>query len=309
MVPEGRSVGWAWLFAALSVMLCVERSSAFEVALSGNPGEYLKWGTSKKAGTSGGVVTWGIVCAGTPGSSYCGNFCVGASSDTLPHFYVAPEVNNESRHIAIADLQPEIQQAFDAWSLVADVKFQYVGEDRSLKPVNDPTATSPMIRVGIWSFGGVVAYFVAGAAFPPGLNDGYGSGHIFLNANVGFQISRAPEGSRLQDFPEGGGLHMTDLYLLALHEIGHVIGLAGSRDPDSLMWNGGPSAVLSPSYMSRLPRGDDIAGAQYLYGPPRKIDLGRPVERQLPPAANLASRPDAAPQLTRFNSAMRPLGP
>ena len=273
MVPEGRSVWWAWLFAALSAMLCVERSSAFEVALSGNPGEYLKWGTSKKAGTSGGVVTWGIVCAGTPGSSYCGNFCVGASSDTLPHFYVTPEVNNESRHIAIADLQPEIQQAFDAWSLVADVKFQYVGEDRSLKPVNDPAATSPMIRVGIWSFGGVVAYFVAGAAFPPGLNDGYGSGHIFLNANVGYQLSDAPETSRLQEFPAGGGLYMTDLTMLVLRETGHTIGLADSASVDSVMACGRVSATLEPTYLWRKLRADDIAGARFLYGAPR-----RPVE-------------------------------
>jgi hypothetical protein len=266
----GRRYGWpAWLVAGFLVMLWIDGSTAFEVTASGNPGEYLKWGASKKAGTSGGVVTWGFVVAGTPGSDYCGDFCVGTSSGALPNFYASPEFRNGVTEIGIGDLQFEVQQAFDAWSAVADVKFEFVGEDRSLKPVNDPTSTSPMIRVGIWPFGGLIAYFAAGAALPPGLNGGFGSGHVFLNSNVGFQLSRAPEGSRLQDFPEGGGLHMTDVYLLALHEVGHVIGLGGSRDPNAVMWNGSPSAALQPMYMRRMPRADDIAGAQFLYGPPR----------------------------------------
>jgi hypothetical protein len=258
------------LLAGLLAMLRIDGSTAFEVVASGKPGKYLKWGASKKAGTSGGVVTWGFVAAGTPGSDYCGDFCVGSSEGVLPNFYATPEVHNRATQIGPADLQFEVQRAFDAWSAVADVKFEFIGEDRSLKPVNDPTSTSPMIRVGIWPFGGLVAYFAAGAAMPPGLNGGFGSGHVFFNSNVGFQLSRAPEGSRLQDFPEGGGLHMTDVYLVALHEVGHVIGLAGSGDRDSVMWNGGPSAVLEPMYQRRTPRADDIAGAQFLYGLPRK---------------------------------------
>lgn len=249
--------------------LCLEPTKAFEVVPTGKPNEYLKWGASRQAGTSGGVITWGFVSARTPGSRYCGNFCVGESSDTLPYFYATPDVNNATIPLALAELQSDVQQAFDAWSSVADVTFRYVGEDRSLKAVNDPTATSPMIRVGIWPFRGLAAYFIGGAAFPPGLNGGHGAGHIFLNSNVGFQRSQAPLASRLLDFPEGGGLHMTDLYLLALHEIGHVIGLAGSSDPDSVMWNGDSSAVLRPTYMWRMPRADDVAGAQFLYGPPR----------------------------------------
>jgi hypothetical protein len=61
---------------------------------------------------------------------------------------------------------------------------------------------------------------------------------------------------------------MTDLYLFALHEIGHVIGLAGSSDPDSVMRSGTTSATLTPTYLWRTPRADDIAGAQFLYGVP-----------------------------------------
>jgi hypothetical protein len=261
---------FAWLVTAAVLGLPAERTGAFEVVSTGTPNEYLKWGSTHQAGSSGGVVTWGLVSVGTPGSSYCSIFCVGESTDVLPNFYATPDINNTTTPVTLAALEPVIEQAFAAWSAVADVEFRYVGEDRSLKPVNDPTAASPMIRIGIWPFEGLTAYFVAGAAFPPGLNDGNGAGHIFLNSNVGFQLSGAGEGSRLQDFPTGGGLYMSDVYLLALHEIGHVIGLAGSNDPESLMWNGGPSAVLRPTYMWRTPRADDIAGARFLYGAPRK---------------------------------------
>ncbi|WP_298824688.1 matrixin family metalloprotease [uncultured Piscinibacter sp.] len=250
-------------------MLCTGGTAAFEVVPSGQAGEYLKWGASKKPGTSGGVVTWGFVVAGTPGSPYCDAFCGGTSLASLPNFYPNPEVSNAIRSLDIAELRCEFQRAFDAWSTVADLKFEFIGEDQSQKPVNDLTSTSPMIRIGIWPFGGLAAHFTAGAAFPPGLRGGSGSGHIFLNSNVGFQIATSEEGSRLQDFPKGGGLHMTDLYLLALHEIGHVIGLAGSSDPAAVMWKGGSSPMLRPTYLRRLPGADDIAGAQFLYGPPR----------------------------------------
>lgn len=258
------------MLAAAAAMLPWEASLAFEVVAAGGPGEFIKWGRSKEAGTSGGTVTWGFVAAGTRGSDSCANFCSGESLDGLAHYHPDPERDNSVRPVTLGELQPEIQRAFDAWSAVADIDFQYVGVDRSLKPIDDPTSTSPMIRVGIWSFGGMAAYFAAGAAFPPGLNGGSGTGHIFLNANVGFQRSHAPEGGRLLDFPQGGGLHMSDVYLLALHEIGHAIGLAASRDPDALMWNGGPSAVLWPRYMWRTPRADDVAGARFLYGPRRE---------------------------------------
>jgi hypothetical protein len=152
---------------------------------------------------------------------------------------------------------------------VANVQFEYVGIDRSMKPVNDPTATSPQIRIGIYSFGGLWSHCLSGAAFAPPPNEGSIAGDIFFNANVGFQLSNAPEDSELSPFPEGYGLHMTDVYLIALHEIGHAIGLGDSSDTDSVLCGGDPSsASLRREYLWRTPRADDVAGAQFLYGPP-----------------------------------------
>ena len=261
-------------FVLAMLLLAAAPTHAFEVVPTEKPGEYLKWGPSKLAGTGGGRVTWGFVAAGTPGSDYCGKYCAGTSLDRLPNFYPSPRVDNKTLARTLSSLQPIFQAAFDAWSAVADVQFQYVGIDESLKAVNDPSATSPMIRIGIWSHQGMAAYSCAAVAVPPGLNGGTATGHVFLNANVGYQLSDAPENSRLQEFPAGGGLYMTDLTMLVLRETGHTIGLADSASVDSVMACGRVSATLEPTYLWRKLRADDIAGARFLYGAPR-----RPVEQ------------------------------
>lgn len=225
-------------------------------------------GASKVAGTPGGVVTWGFLDAGSPGSAYCGIFCEGKSLSALPNFYADPRNNSTTTPLALVSLQAVIQSAFDAWSSVANIQFQYVGVDHSLKAINDPMATSPMIRIGAYPFGGLVAYFCAATAFGPPPNGGTGSGDVFFNTNVGYQMATDPEGSRLQDFPVGGGLYMIDVFGVALHEIGHAIGLGGSKHSEAVMCDGPSSAALTPAYKRRGLSPDDIAGAQFLYGVP-----------------------------------------
>lgn len=243
---------------------------AFVVVPTDEPNEYLKWGPSHIAGTTGGVITWGFLAAGTPGSSTCGSYCIGNSVDMLPNFYATPERDNRTTPTTLLSLQAAFQAAFDAWSSVADVQFQYVGVDHSMKPINDPTTRSPQIRIGVYSFGGLWAYCLAGTAFAAPPNVGTVAGDIFLNANVGFQLSSSPEDSELQPFPVGNGLHMTDVYMLALHEIGHAIGLGDSAVADSVRCSPDPSsASLRREYLWRKPRADDIAGAQFLYGRPK----------------------------------------
>jgi len=261
------------LAIASSILVWAGGSAAYEVVRKGGPNEYSKWGTSKQAGTSGGVVTWGFVAEGTPGSSYCGIYCQGGSSSSLPNFYPNPSSSNATTPLALASLKDVFQAAFDSWSAIADVQFEYVGIDSSHKPINDPTVTSPMIRIGAYSFGGLVAYFVAGETFAPPPNGGTGAGSIFLNTNVGYQLSiDGADTGRLLDFPAGGGLHMTDLYDFAVHEIGHALGLGHSADPDAVMWSGPQpeSATLIPAYGCRSLSPDDIAGARFLYGPARQ---------------------------------------
>ena len=267
---------WRWLTgrcagALLSVAAaCVPTSSlAFVVTSTGKPDEYLKWGPSQLAGTPGGVVTWGFVAAGTPGSDACRHYCPGNSLGELPNFYAAPALHNRKTPLALEDLRSTFQAAFDAWSAVANVQFRYLGLDTSMKPINDPSATSPMIRIGIYAFDGLWAHCMAGAAFSAPPNAGSIAGDIFLNVNVGFQRSFAEADSEVQHFPAGNGLHMMDLSLLALHEVGHAIGLGDSAEPDSVLCSGdAPSASVRRQLLWRKPRADDVAGAQFLYGPP-----------------------------------------
>lgn len=251
-------------------------TAGFEVASVGEDGEVLKWGGSARPGTSGGLVTWAFVAAGTPGSAGCLPYCARASRDDLPHFHATPLLDHRTTPFALEQLRPVFQEAFAAWARVADLQFRYVGIDATHTPIGQETNDSPMIRIGIWHFEGLSAYFSAGVSFPPALIGSAGHGHILINANVGFQLSDAEEGSRLPDFPAGGGLHLTDLHRMALHEIGHVIGLRGSRDADALMWHGGASATLQPQHQWRGPRPDDVAGARYLYGPARPTATAPP---------------------------------
>ena len=71
-------------------------------------------GCVEGGGTGGGVVTWGFLAAGTPGSDYRAIYCVGKSLDTLRNFYASPRVGNETVARTLPSLQPAIQAAFDA---------------------------------------------------------------------------------------------------------------------------------------------------------------------------------------------------
>ena len=72
--------------AALCALVLTTPAFSYAVNPTGTPGDYSKWGLSNTAGTAGGVVTWGFMAAGTPGSSFCGDACPGTSTLTLPNF-------------------------------------------------------------------------------------------------------------------------------------------------------------------------------------------------------------------------------
>lgn len=258
------------LFTALAIFQAVlsPESHGYSLAPLGRAGEYLKWGESSAAGTAGGIVTWGFVAPETVGSEVCMPYCAGRSAAYLPNYYPTPAEGNQVEALPLLSLREAFQAAFDAWSSVADIQFRYVGLDDSHLPFNDPAARSPMIRIAIFSFDGQWKYCNAGAAFAPPPNIGTVSGDVFINSNVGYQFTREQEVDRL-DYPKPTGLYMTDLHQLALHETGHAIGLGSSADPDSAMCGQSLSTTCDRlSYSWRTPRADDVAGAQFLYGPP-----------------------------------------
>ena len=247
---------------AVAWLACAGAAQAYVVIPEGG-NNYNKWGASLAAGTPGGVVTWGFMAAGTPGSGYCGDACPGSSVFSLPLFYADPANSNATSTLSLLSLQPTLQATFDKWSDVANVKFEYVGIDSSGSAINDPAATSPMIRVGAFSF---INSFAAAVGYSPPPNGGTGAGDLLFNAAVGFQLASDSEGSALQQFPAGGGYYMNDIKGLALHEIGHTLGLLHSADASTVMCGNPTANCGNLDHVTQQLKLDDIAGAQFLYG-------------------------------------------
>jgi hypothetical protein len=224
---------------------------------------YLKWGDNH-AGTPGGVVTWSLMPTGTTLDASAPNYIHGTSNLAG----VFAQVGGEAAALAL------IQSAFDGWEAVANVEFLYVGVDDGT-PFNADYAPGQIlgdIRIGgfeIDGFSGAVGY-----AAPP--NGGTTlEGDIILNSRSDISFYNAPgaEGTLYDIFPPGGGLFRNEFTGLVAHEIGHTIGLAHTDVAGALM-----NPAVDPDQdgreaINRLPNADDIAGAEFLYGPAINADF------------------------------------
>ncbi len=246
---------------ALIALASAPATYAYEVFTTGD-GAYAKWGDSNADGTAGGVVTWGFMAEGTSGSAYCGDACPGTSSLSLPTFYSNPANSNLASALSLTSLQAEFQAAFEKWSAVANVSFVYSDVVNAL-PINDPGATSPMIRIGAFAFANS---FSAGVGYAPPPNGGTGAGDLLFNTNVGFQLSNGDEDSALQLYPNNGGFYMNDIRGLVLHEIGHALGLSHSTSSTAVMCGYPTTNCTNLDKVSQQLKADDVAGARFLYG-------------------------------------------
>jgi hypothetical protein len=269
------------LVALLSVIAVARPSSAY---VTFGQGYGSKWG-APLFGTPG-TVTWGYMLDTTTADP---NFrmdpwgfpnstgVVGTSNITELRQRV------DASHGAGA-FDAAIQRAFDTWSTVADVTFVGPLSD-SGRPFASPGATIPDIRIGAFtpqpghSFNNVGAVGFG----PPGPfgNDPL-AGDIIFNLGAQFFVASGTEDQTA--LPPFGN----DLEGLMAHEIGHAgIGLghpswAGANPDQRLMYVGdwqNPSAPFCCQTINRFPAGDDIAGAQYVYGLPGSTDLPGDVDR------------------------------
>lgn len=147
------------------------------------------------------------------------------------------------------DFDAALLAAFDAWESVADIDFQMVASGGDVTIVSAPLSGA------------------AGTAFftydgNSGLSEIF-EGEITFNSN----LTWSPYGA--------GGV---DFYAVALHEIGHILGLGHVDDVSEIM-----NPVI---YADDLGDGD-IAGVQYLYGTggaePVETDPGTPSGNEAAP--------------------------
>jgi hypothetical protein len=158
-----------------------------------------------------------------------------------------PETGFAGFSTALSSFMPvgfkaEIESAFDAWSSVADITFLEVPDLG--EPFNAPGG-SGHIRIGGHVFDGPSGILAHGY-FPP-VNGVTAAGDIHFDISEPWVLTD----------PEPG----FTIFRVAAHEIGHAIGL--DHEPSII-------ALMNPFYTEATPLGllaDDIAGAQFIYGP------------------------------------------
>ena len=183
-----------------------------------------KWG-SPVMGT-GATVTWSLMATGTDCSDEFGGCTITALDDFMPVGYLT-----------------QIQNAFAAWSAVANITFVQVADDGA---AFNAATTSGDIRIGGHNMGGPGGTLAHGF-FPPA-NGGSAAGDLHFDTQDLWDL----------DF-DGTGDGAFSIFQVTAHEIGHALGLEHTAVPNSLM---------NPFYTEAFvgPQADDIAGMQFIYG-------------------------------------------
>ena len=202
----------------LGAMLTAPTWAFAYVVGSTTPG---KWG-SPVLGT-GATVTWSVMGGGVSCAAELSGCTTTALTSLLPSGFLG-----------------QIQQAFDAWSAVANIDFLQVSDDGAA--LDAPTHAGD-IRIGARSIDG--GFGTLAYAYYPPLNGVSAAGDIFLDTAENWTIGFDGQGY--------------DVFQVLAHEIGHAIGLDHVTDSAALM-----NARYTEDF--RGPQADDIAGARFLYG-------------------------------------------
>ena len=241
---------------------------------------YQKWGDIFEEGSPGGTITWSLMPNGTAIHPSAPQYILENMHGTSDLTSVFNEVGGQAAAVAM------IQSAFDNWSDVANIYFEYIGVDDGT-PFSAPKAPGQVIgdiRIGAFEIDG----FSAGngfSAYPPG--DNTLDGDVILNSrsDISFYVAPGTEGQLYDLYPPGGGFYRNDFEGLVAHELGHALALAHSAEPSGLMcgyvngaFDGSQCAYFDPDGdgkmpINRIPDADDIAGVQFLYGPALQADF------------------------------------
>jgi len=205
---------------------------------SQNSDDYTSYGTKWGDGSSftGGQNAPG---PGLPGGTVTYSYMANGVSHLIAENKLTGNVDVRTGLGVDNCVQDEIALAFAAWSAVADIQFVEVA-DNGL-PSNLAGAQGD-IRIGAHDFDG--AYGTLAHAYYPPPNGTTIAGDLHFDSEETWSCT-----------PAGG----IDIGIVALHEIGHSIGLRHS-------YSG--LAVMNPSYNASLTglQTDDVEGAVSIYG-------------------------------------------
>jgi predicted Zn-dependent protease len=171
---------------------------------------------------------------------------------------------NETPDLELDRQRAIITEAFNRWRNVSALEFEEVGADETSDISVSFHHRSHGDGYPFDDAGGADGNTLAHAFFPPPAG-GTWAGSLHFD-----------EYEFWKDEPGGPGIR---LYNVALHEIGHLLGLAHSQDENAIMY------AYYAEDRNDL-RADDIAGIQSLYGTPQPdpvaIFPGQPVNGHLP---------------------------
>ena len=175
-----------------------------------------------------------------------------------------------------ATWQQQFQKAAAVWQAVANINLAQVTDDGTAIGANGNQQDDPRfgdIRIGAipQSSGTLAVCFL-----PPPINGGSDAGDIVFNSTINWQINSA-----------------YDLQTVAIHEIGHALGMGAL--PDHLRLH----VRLLTTAMKQSLTTDDISGIQSIYGAPQydQFNTNGQSNGSYTRAANITSYIDANAQI------------
>ena len=191
-----------------------------------------KWGSAVMG--TGATVTWSYMNSGVSCAAESAGCLISSFASFMPPGFGA-----------------QVQNAFDAWSAVANLTFVFVAADNGV--AFDAPGTNADIRIGGHAFDGPNGVLAHG--FYPPDNGASAAGDIHFDTTESWDLNQA-----------GAGI---DLFTVMAHELGHALGLDHTSVPNSLM-----NAIYSEAFVGL--QSDDVAGMQFIYGAPVSTNVPEP---------------------------------